>query len=302
MLKNNTLISKIIQLSNELKDSLIFHKKSQYILKEMGTLDFVSEVFEANLLDNLFLKRKWTSFDIPHLSIYTNDDIDLKYHIFLPPKSKNTEMASYLIHHHMEYTLSSYVFFGEGYHTIQFNKEITTNSDGTLNMKISKDFFHANSKINILDSWSPHVIFNAPTTTATLVLWSKGNTPVMDVKKRGNYYPDNGNLYKIDEEEFIIEAKKDDDYDENSEKHIQAICYFMQEIGYKNNSFIKQILQSSDLPKSWNKWLSFLVSGDYIDSPYFNEEINILKKQISIPDIRNACSFNPISLIHHLYH
>ena len=55
MLKNNTLISKIIQLSNELEDSLIFHKKSQYILKELGTLDFVSEVFEANLLDNLFL-------------------------------------------------------------------------------------------------------------------------------------------------------------------------------------------------------------------------------------------------------
>ncbi len=31
-------------------------------------------------------------------------------------------------------------------------------------------------------------------------------------------------------------------------------------------------------------------NGDYIDSPYFNEEINILKKQISISDIRNACS------------
>lgn len=290
MFKKNTLISKIIQLANESKDSLSFHKKSQYVLKEIGTSDFVSKVFEKNLLDNLFLKRKWTSFDIPHLSIYTDNDIDLKYHIFIPPKSKNTEMASYLIHHHMEYILSSYVFFGEGYHTIQFNKEITPNLDGTFNMKISKDFFHAYGEINILDSWCPHVIFNVSTTTATLVLWSKDNNPMMDIKKRENYYPEKGNLKRIDEEEFIIEVKKEDNYYENSEKHIQAICYFMQEIGYDNNTFIKQILQSSDLPASWKKWLSFLESRDYINSPDFDQEINILKKQISISDIRNACS------------
>ena len=290
MLRDNTLISKIIQLSNELEDSLIFHKKSQYILKKMGKLDFVSEVFESNLLDNLFLKRKWTSFDIPHLSVYTNDDIDLKYHIFLPPKSKNTEMASYLIHHHMDHILSSYVFFGEGYHTIQFNKEITTNSDGTFNMRISKDFFHANSEINILDSWSPHIIFNVPKTTTTLVLWSKSNNSDMGINKRENYYPDKGNFMKISDEEFVIEAKKEDDYDENSDNHIQAICYFMQEIGYKNTSFLKRIIQSSDLPVTWKKWLSLLLSDNVIQAPYFDDEINILKKQISIADIRNANS------------
>ena len=290
MLRDNTLISKIIQLSNELEDSLIFHKKSQFILKKMGKLDFVSEVFESNLLDNLFLKRKWTSFDIPHLPVYTNDDIDLKYHIFLPPKSKNTEMASYLIHHHMDHTLSSYVFFGEGYHTIQFNKEITANSDGTFNMRISKDFFHANSEINILDSWSPHVIFNVPKTTTTLVLWSKSNNSDMGINKRENYYPDKGNFMKISDEEFVNEAKKEDDYDENSDNHIQAICYFMQEIGYKNTSFLKRIIQSSDLPVTWKKWLSLLLSNNVIHAPYFDDEINILKKQISIADIRNANS------------
>jgi len=190
----------------------------------------------------------------------------------------------------MDYMLSSYVFFGEGYHTIQFDKVIKTNSDGTFNMKISKDFFHSNGEINILDSWSPHVIFNTPKTTATIVLWSKGNSPVMDVRKRGNYYYEKGNLVKISDEEFISETSKEEDYEENSEKHIQAICYLMQQNGYKNNSFIKQILQSSYLPESWSKWLSFLVSGDYIDSPYFNEEINILKKQMNIYDIRKACS------------
>lgn len=290
MLRDNTLISKIIQLSNELEDGLIFHKKSQFILKKMGKLDFVSEVFESNLLDNLFLKRKWTSFDIPHLPVYTNDDIDLKYHIFLPPKSKNTEMASYLIHHHMDHTLSSYVFFGEGYHTIQFNKEITANSDGTFNMRISKDFFHANSEINILDSWSPHVIFNVPKTTTTLVLWSKSNNSDMGINKRENYYPDKGNFMKISDEEFVNEAKKEDDYDENSDNHIQAICYFMQEIGYKNTSFLKRIIQSSDLPVTWKKWLSLLLSDNVIHAPYFDDEINILKKQISIADIRNANS------------
>ncbi len=290
MLKNNTLISKIIQLFNKSEDSLGFHKDSRFILNEMGTLDFVSEVFEANLLNTFFLKRKWTSFDIPHLTIYADDHIDLKYHIFLPPESGNTEKASYLIHHHMQYILSSYVFFGKGYHTIQFNKEITKNSDRTFNMNISKDFFHAKSEINTLDSWCPHVIFNVSTTTATLVLWSKGNDSLIDENKRGNYYPNNGNFNKINEDEFVLEVKKENCYDESSEVHVQAICYFMQEIGYKNYSFIKKILQSKDLPEYWEKWLSFLVSEELINQPYLNEEINVLKKDISISKIRNACS------------
>ena len=289
MLKNNNLISKIIQLFNKSEDSLGFHKDSRFILKEMGTLDFVSEVFEANLLNTLFLKRKWTSFDIPHLTIYADDHIDLKYHIFLPPESGNTEKASYLIHHHMQYILSSYVFFGEGYHTIQFNKEITKNSDRTFNMNISKDFFHAKSEINTLDSWCPHVIFNVSTTTATLVLWSKENASLINEDKRGNYFPNNGNFNRINEDEFVHEVKKKC-YDESSEVHVQAICYFMQEIGYKNYSFIKKILQSKDLPEIWEKWLSFLVSEELINQPYLNEEINVLKKDISISKIRNACS------------
>ena len=290
MLQDDILVSRVIQLSSESEDKVRFHKESHQILKEMGKIDFLSKVFEANLLDDFFLKTKWTSFDIPSLSIYKDNKFDIRCHIFPSPKSQDTKKAAYLIHHHMDYMLSSYVFFGEGYHTIQFDKVIKTNSDGTFNMKIRKDFFHSIGEINILDSWSPHVIFNTPKTTATIVLWSKGNSPVMDVRKRGNYYLEKGSLVKISDEEFISEASKEEDYEENSEKHIQAICYLMQQSGYKNNSFIKQILQSSYLPESWSKWLSFLVSGDYIDSPYFNEEINILKKQMNIYDIRKACS------------
>ena len=290
MLKDNLLVSKIIQLYNELEDSLSFHKESQYILKQMGTLDFVSKVFEANLSDNLFLKRKWTSFDIPSLSIYTNDDIDLKYHIFSPIKSKNTKNAAYLIHHHMDFILSSYMIFGEGYQTIQFEKEVTTNSDGSSKMNISKDFFHSNGEINILDSWTNHLIFNVPITTSTLVLWSKDNKTEQDLNKRENYYYDKGIFVKISDEEFLIEAKKEEEYNKNSEKHIQAICYFMQEIGYKNTSFIKLILQSSDLPETWYKWLSLMASDNFINAPYLNNEINTLKKQMSISDIRKACS------------
>ena len=188
MLRYHHLIEKVIKLSSELNDSLRFHKESHQILKEMGKIDFLSKVFEANLLDDFFLKTKWTSFDIPSLSIYKDNRFDIKCHIFPSPKSQDTKKAAYLIHHHMDYMLSSYVFFGEGYHTIQFDKVIKTNSDGTFNMKISKDFFHSTGEINILDSWSPHVIFNTPKTTATIVLWSKGNNTGMDLNKRGNYY------------------------------------------------------------------------------------------------------------------
>jgi hypothetical protein len=290
MLKDDFLISRIFQLYSEVENRISFHKESQSILKEMSKLDFLSKVFEENLLDTFFLKRKWTSFDIPSLCVYTSDDFEIRYHFFLPPQSRNTETAAYLIHHHKDFILSSYVFFGEGYQTIQFDKEIKTNLDGMYSMKISRDFFHAKGDINILDSWKPHVIFNVCTPTATLVLWSKDNNSVMKINQRENYYLDNHNFVKISDQEFINEAQKENEYEEDSEKHIQAICYFMQQMGYQNTPFVKQILKSDNFPATWDKWLSFLISKDDIDAPAFNEEINILKKKMSIHDFHKACS------------
>ena len=285
-LKENSLVSQIIDNYNNSIVSLKFHKDSHKIIELMTSTDFLSKVFEMNLLDNIFLSKKWTSFDIPYLDIFSNNDFDLRIHIFSPTISNNVH-SSYLIHHHMDYILSSYVFFGEGYHTIEYEKSIVDNADGTYQLNISKDFFHANGTTNIVDSFVPHILFNVSEPTATLVLWSKCNQG-MDLNKRENYYLDNSNFLRISDKEFLIEAKKVKNYEDNSEKHVQAICYFIQQIGYKSPSFIKQILKRSDLPNTWYKWLSLLLLGDHINFPYFNDKINTLNKQMSIEDIRNA--------------
>ena len=54
-LKENSLVSHIIDNYNNSIDSLKFHKDSHKIIELMTSKDFLSIVFVMNLLDNLFL-------------------------------------------------------------------------------------------------------------------------------------------------------------------------------------------------------------------------------------------------------
>ncbi|WP_340169707.1 hypothetical protein [Lacinutrix sp.] len=77
---------------------------------------------------------------------------DLKYNIFLPNKSHSTNNAGYMIHSHLSSVLSSYVFYGQGYHSIIFNRDVTDFNDNYAQLKIKRDFFHSKGDINIIDS------------------------------------------------------------------------------------------------------------------------------------------------------
>lgn len=280
------LLSELIQLHQEC-DRLVFHDKSEGLLRSIGTIKVLSEVFEANLLNDQFIRRKWSSFDIPHLPIYSDTFIDLKYHMFMPARSKKMDVVSYLIHDHMDYILSSYVLMGGGYRSFEFEKDYRESSGDTLT--ISKEFYHGKNSFYVLDSWRPHVICKVVSPTATLVLWSKGNSKNDNDKTRKIYYPKGGRLICISEEKFIDLVKNNVGFEDNSEQHIQAICFFMQELGYQNTEFLKDLIYKNDLPVRWKTWLSYLYSGKKIDCPYFNYEINTLQQEITITEIINVC-------------
>jgi hypothetical protein len=280
------LVSNIIKLSKKIDDSNLFHNESIDNMKSMIKLEFISKVFEANLIDENFLLKKWADYEIPHLLIYQDNIIDLKYHIFSPCSSGKKENASYLIHHHGNNILSSLVFYGSGYKSIHFDKEIFKNQDSTFNLKVDKIISHINGNINIVPSWVPHLVSNVKSTTATIVLWSEEkesgtfNNEINEI--RMSYYYENGKFYGINEQQFIIEIKKNSDFEIESKKHIQAICYLMQQMGYKNNPFLIEIVNNANTPKTWANYLKLLITDKNIDPPYFNMKTNTLNKEMQL--------------------
>jgi hypothetical protein len=280
------LVSYIIKLSNQIDESILFHRESYESMRFMSKLEFISKVFEANLMEEKFLLKKWADYEIPHLIIYQDNNIDLKFHIFSPCSSGKKENASYLIHHHGNNILSSFVFFGSGYKSIHFDKEILKNQDGTFNLKVNKIISHLNGNINIVPSWVPHLVSNVESTTATIVLWSedkKSNQYSSAINEiRMSYFYENGKYFGINEQEFIIEVNKISEFENDSEKHIQSICYLMQKLGYVNNVLLKKIINNSNTPKSWVKYLKLLFLEKNIEAPIFNMKINTLNKEIRI--------------------
>ena len=319
-LKAHPLVSKVISLSNSLNDRMQFHEKSHETLKKMGELDFLSEVFETNLLDDGYLKRDWSNYEIPFLYVFENHHFYIKFHIFPPVKSGDTEKSANIIHHHNNYILSSYALFGSGYHTCHFGKEIIDHEDGTASMSLVRDFFHSVGHVNIVDSWEPHIVFNMSDTTTTLVLWSPDkklatdglrNNPFVkpfkklilsviyllglhkrvgvapkDVKQ---YYVEDGRVIGMTEADYFG-SYKEQVGDEVSDNYIQAVCHFVQRMGYKNDVFLQKMLNRDDLPKAWMKWLSYLLSGEPVPTLFGKEDINIPKKEIRIKDLRRVFS------------
>ena len=319
-LKNHPLVLEIRKKSDKLEDRMVFHQESHEVMKKMGELDFVSTVFETNLKDEGFLKRKWSNYEIPFLYVFENNHFYIKYHIFPPVESGDTEKAANIIHHHNNYILSSYTMFGPGYHTCQFGKEIVDNEDGTANMHLTKDFFHAKGEVNIVDSWEPHIVFNMSDTTTTLVLWSPDkklmtdglrNHPMikpfkkiilnvihaLDMHKKIGVAPKDVKQYYVQDGKVI--GMKESDYfgtykeqigEEVSNNYVQAICHFVQRMGFKNDDFVNQMLHRNDLPNAWRKWLPMLISNEPVPTLFGKEEINIPKKEIRLEDLRIAFS------------
>lgn len=280
-------INKLLSIKKDVGTNINFHKKAHKILPEFGSIKFIYKVFEQNLKHHSFLNKQWTSCEIPQLTVYEDDEITIRYHFFLPVNNLNNDNAAYLIHHHGDNILSSHIFSGPGYHTVEFQKEILRQSDKSYMLKISKDFSHTNGATNLLEDYTPHLVFNVSKPTASIALWSNSNLNINE-KPRLNYTLENGKFYGLTDSQFITEARKDLRFEDNSEKHIQAICYFMQQFDYNNKLFIDGVLHDNKLNAFWYKWLTKLKDDKFIELPFFDNSINTLGNDISIGAVRNS--------------
>ena len=96
---SSDIINKLLSIKKDVGDEISFHKKAYKLLPELGLNKFISKVFEQNLKHNSFLNKRWSSCEIPQLTVYEDDEITIKYHFFLPVKNLNNYNAAYLIHH-----------------------------------------------------------------------------------------------------------------------------------------------------------------------------------------------------------
>lgn len=285
-LKNEPLIKKIILLYQKYGDSITFHKKCSSIIKSFNNIKFLKKVFEINLLNNSFINKQWSSCDIPYLNIYEDGNITIKYHIFSPVENNCSNSSAYLIHHHGNFVLSSYIMYGPGYHTIEFEKKIIQNNNNYI-LNPVKSFHHSNNRTYILDSSTPHLVFNVSKTTASVVIWSKNidcqERHCEDGISRTSYFKKTGIYYGVSEMDFLNKILENIFYENDSEKHIQSICYFMQEMGYKTNLFLSTIM-SNNIPQKWLKWLRKIDLNIKIQPSVFRKNLNTLGNEMKITD------------------
>ena len=84
-LKNHCLIKSIIKVYHTCDGiSHSFHNKSHEYISKMGDPKFISSVVKENLKNRDFLRKKWSSSEIPKLTIYEDKNITLTYHLFFP--------------------------------------------------------------------------------------------------------------------------------------------------------------------------------------------------------------------------
>tara|TARA_B100000902_G_scaffold385648_1_gene427298 strand:+ start:82 stop:1065 length:984 start_codon:yes stop_codon:yes gene_type:complete len=319
-IRADELIKTVRDLSNTISDRREFHSKAKPILKKMADSDFIAVIFERNLRDQAYLTRSWTTYEIPFLYIDETNHFNTKFHVFPPIKSRDSEKAANIIHHHNNYLLTSFTVQGPGYHTMHFEKDIVELDKDEVRLKISKDFFHHKLNFSFVDSYEPHIVFNMEELTTTLVLWSPDqkhltdglrNNPIIKPFKKSiialinalglnralgvseakvyQWFVQNGKCYRILEEDYfgIYRALKGPEIDLI---FTQAVALFVQRSGYNNQSFIKEMLDTRGTPEHWKKWLKYLEVRQKIPEVFGKEYINVPDKKILREDIREACT------------
>jgi hypothetical protein len=319
-MENNKYVQKVISLNNELSDRHEFHKAGGKLLSDMGKdKSFWNEVFKQNLSDKNYLNRKWTMYEIPFFYVFENNDFYLKVHLFVPLKTKESDIAASAIHHHNNYLLSTYAAFGPGYETMLFEKNFAVSPDTKkTNLKIRERFTQAERSLHMVDAWEPHVVINPTSLSATVVLWSPDKKRPTDslrsnpllkaikmplrkliyafgldrkvgiaAKDTYQFYVQNNNFIAIPEDEFFAPTRSQagaivEDYS------IQTAFAFMQRMGFDDVEFLTAMKTNPDVPNYYHKWIDMLLNKQMIPDTYAKETINIPGGVMRINDIVSA--------------
>jgi len=319
VLKNNPYIQRILKLSDEINDRYEFHQKASPILVEMGNdKRFLKEVIERNFTDEGYLNQTWTLYNIPYFFVYENDHINIKIHIFPRHKDQTEGIAAHCIHHHNNYLLTSNAFFGSGYESMLFDKNLQLNEINlSAGLKVSRHFHQKDWNPSIIDSWEPHVVFIPPQLSATLVLWtpdkkratdnlrsnpllkaikgplrwtihSLGLTSKMGIAAKNTYqfYPEKNNSgFKAIEENEYFAPTRAAQGDEVNEYSMRMIFDFLQQANLIDKKFLEKIKQNPQTPKYYHKWIDMAINGEKIPEVFHRDEINIPHRSYTREDI-----------------
>lgn len=221
-------------------------------------------------------------YEMPYLVIYKDEKIELRFNLFFPTAEKKSDSASHLIHHHGNSILSTYVVYGSGYQTIEFDSKFILNYDGTAKLKKIKDKRLAKGQYNCVDILSPHVISNVSNPTITLNLWSFENDTI--VKERVHFYISGGNFNYIFENKFLDLSESINNGNIPID-HEKVFCYYIQK--YKlESSFIERILKNPNINERWEKNLKKILKNKLINCPIYDNKSLILNKEFSFEQLR----------------
>ena len=292
------------------------------ILEKMGKdHDFLRAVVQRNLNDKGWLEFNWSDYNIPFFYVHETDDFIIKIHLFPAGPEGYQHYAAHAIHHHNNYILTTYAFFGSGYESMLFNKDVTVDEKMMKgDLKINKHFHQKDWNPSRVESWEPHIVFLPESFSATILMWTPDVKRKTDAlrnhsllkpfkkelrhliyrlgmgdklgiarEKTYQYYIQGKEVKAIDEESYFSASKKANGAAEKAYA-MQMIFSFFQKSKLASKEMIEGLSANQDLPSYFKPWIDKFLNGEEIPEVLHRHELNIPNKSYTREDIISVCS------------
>lgn len=322
VLKNHPYIQELLALEARFPDRHEFHHNVKDLLLKMGSdREFLLQVIQRNFDDEGYLNQVWSLYNIPFFYVYETDDFNLKIHLFPAGKDWKPGQAAHAIHHHNNYILTTNAFFGSGYESILFGKDVKVD-EKTLRTKmdIARHFHQKDWNPSMVDSWEPHIVFIPEKLSATMLIWTPEKKRATDslrnvgllksIKKplrkiiqllgmedtfgiaKGKTYqfytaPDGNGFMAIEEEDYFAPTKaaKGPEVDDYS---MQMAFGFLQRANLIDKAYLAEFKDRANTPDYYKKWIDKVLNDEVIEDVYHRTELNIPQKSYTFADIYKA--------------
>lgn len=312
-------VNALEQLHTDRRD---FHKAVEPVLVKMGRdKAFLYKVIERNFKDEGWLNFDWSDYNIPFFYVHETDDYILKIHLFPAGGADTQHYAAHAIHHHNNYILTTYAFFGSGYESMLFDKDVTVDERSLKSsMRVNKHFHQKDWNPSRVDSWEPHIVFLPESLSATLLMWSpdvkrktdslRNNRLLKPFKKElrhliyrlgmgdklgiarektYQFYVDSGTVQAISEEDYFSKSRSANGPKEK-EYAMQMIFSFLQRTGIGSAIQLAPLIENMERPDYFKTWFDKYLRGEEIPEVFHRYKLNIPNDSYTRQDIIQACS------------
>lgn len=310
------------QLNTKHPDREEFHTAMEPVLKKMAEdKEFMLQVMERNFTDKGWLQMDWSEFNIPAFFVYENDDMNIKVHIFPAGPEGKGHYAAHAIHHHNNYLLTTYAFFGSGYESFLFEKNPQVNPETKETvLKINKHFHQKDWNPSRVASWEPHIVFLPDSLSATFLMWSPDkkrktdslrNSPLLKPFKKQirnlihkvgagdnlgiarehtyQFYVNKGKAFGIEEEIYFAPTKAANGPKAKDEA-MRMMFSFIQQADLIHEDALRTALTDPDTPVYYKSYIEKVLAGEKVQEVLHRYELNIPNVSYTREEIQSACS------------